>query len=118
MMIKTIKPFIPSGEDFALAKAFFLALGCTVNWEVEGLAELQLGEAAFILQNYHNKELQENLMLQVSVADLDTFWADLQASKVLETFAGVRANPPKVMPWGNRELHLIDLAGVCWHFVA
>ena len=118
MTVKTIKPFIPSGKDFALAKEFFLAIGCTVNWEMEGLAELQMGEASFILQDYENKEVQENLMLHVPVTDLDLFWADLQASGALENFAGARANPPKVMPWGNRELHLIDPAGVCWHFAA
>jgi uncharacterized glyoxalase superfamily protein PhnB len=28
----------------------------------------------------------------------------------------VRAAPPTLYPWGQREVHLIDTAGVCWHF--
>ena len=47
MTITALKPFIPSGKDFALAKRFFCDLGFVVNWEGEGLLELQLGAAVF-----------------------------------------------------------------------
>jgi hypothetical protein len=40
MTISALKPFIPSGKDFAAARSFFLGLGFVVNWEVPGLAEL------------------------------------------------------------------------------
>jgi hypothetical protein len=36
-----------------------------VNWEVEGLAEFQLGGATFLLQDFHNQEMQSNLMMFV-----------------------------------------------------
>jgi hypothetical protein len=29
-------------------------------------------------------------------------------------FSGFRLKPPTDFPWG-REVHFIDLAGVCWH---
>ena len=34
-----------------------------VSWEGEGLAELQLGAAVFLLQDFHNPTVQENLMM-------------------------------------------------------
>lgn len=54
MSILALKPFIPSGSDFEAAKAFFRDLGFVVNWENEGLAELRLGGATFLLQDFHN----------------------------------------------------------------
>jgi uncharacterized glyoxalase superfamily protein PhnB len=116
MTISSLKPFIPSGKDFALARSFFRDLGFVVNWEAAGLAELQLGEGVFLLQDYHNQTLQENLMMFAKVEDLDAWWAHLRASGVLDRYPGVRATEPKVFPWGSREVHLTDPAGVCWHF--
>jgi uncharacterized glyoxalase superfamily protein PhnB len=114
--MRGLKPFIPSGRDFARSKAFFRDLGFELRWEVEGLAEFSLGGAVFLLQDFHNKEMQENLMMFVSVDDLDAWWQHLQASGVLDKYEGVRAKKPTVYPWGQREVHLIDPAGVCWHF--
>ena len=116
MKVRELKPFIPSGPDFAKSKAFFRDLGFAIKWEVEGLAELTLGGATFLLQNFHKKEMQENLMMFVSVDDLDAWWRHLLASRVLERYEGVRAKEPELYPWGQREVHLIDPAGICWHF--
>jgi uncharacterized glyoxalase superfamily protein PhnB len=115
-MLRQLKPFIPSGPDFAGARAFFHDVGFTLDWETEGLAQLSLGGATFLLQDYHNREMQENLMMFVLVDDLDAWWEHLQASGVLERYEGVRAKAPTLYPWGQREVHLIDPAGVCWHF--
>ena len=117
MTITSLKPFIPSGPDFSKAKQFFLDLGFAVKWEVEGLAELQLDSGAFLLQSFHNQELQENLMMYVTVDNLDDWWRRIQDSGVLERYDGVRAKEPTDYPWGEREVHLVDPAGVCWHFV-
>jgi hypothetical protein len=114
--VRELKPFIPSGPDFARAKAFFLDLGFELRWEVEGLAELALGGAAFLLQDFHNQEMQDNLMMMVLVEDLDECWRHIESSGILARYPGARANPPKDFPWGRREIHLIDPAGVCWHF--
>jgi len=117
LTLSPIKPFVPSGADFALARQFFLDLGFSVNWENGGCCELQSGNAMFILQEFQNREMQENLMLAVRVDDLDAWWQHLCDSGVLERYPGVRATEPKVFPWGNREVHLLDPAGVCWHFI-
>ena len=97
--------------------AFFQDLGFSVNWEADGYAELQLGSAVFILQDFHNQTMQENLMLQAQVDDLDAWWQHIQKSGVLDRYQGVRAKEPTTFTWGVREVHLIDPAGVCWHFV-
>jgi len=116
MRLTALKPFVPSGKDFELAKAFFTDLGFVVNWEGGGYAELQFGSAAFILQHIENQALQENFMVFVEVDDLGAWWEHVRASGVLERYAGVRAKEPTDYPWGNREVHLIDVGGVCWHF--
>ena len=87
-----------------------------VNWEAPGLAELQLDSAVFFLQDFHNQNMQENLMMFARVDDLDAWWRHIQASGVLDRHPGVRAKGPTEYPWGSREVHLIDPAGVCWHF--
>lgn len=116
MSLRSLKPFIPSGVDYSAAKAFFQDLGFRVAWESGGYAELQLGAACFILQDYQNQEMQENLMLFVGVENLDDWWRQIQSSGVLERYQGVHAKPPTDYPWGQREVHLTDPAGVCWHF--
>lgn len=108
-------PFIPSGENFQLSKAFFERLGFAVNWEAEGLAELQWGEAVFVLQDFHHQEMQENLMFTLIVPDLEAFWASWSASGIAGDFPEVKSKEPTRFPWGDREVHIIDPAGVCWH---
>jgi uncharacterized glyoxalase superfamily protein PhnB len=65
---------------------------------------------------FDNALVQENLMYFVAVDDLDAWWTHIRASGVLERYPDVRAKEPTHYPWGQREVHLIDVAGVCWHF--
>jgi uncharacterized glyoxalase superfamily protein PhnB len=117
MNVRALKPFIPSGKDFALARQFFVDIGFAIRWEASGLAGLELGAASFILQDFHHQDMQENLMMVVEVDDLDDCWRSLCASGVADRYPGVRIKEPTEYPWGRREIHLIDPAGVCWHFV-
>ncbi|MFO0934980.1 MAG: hypothetical protein U0798_00510 [Gemmataceae bacterium] len=110
----TLYPFVPSGPHFARSIDFFCSLGFTIDWQNDDLASLRFGGARFLLQKYQNRELQENLMIVYEVNDLDAYSARLQSLKLTERFPEVRVNEPKQFPWG-RELHIIDLAGVCWH---
>jgi uncharacterized glyoxalase superfamily protein PhnB len=114
--LSALKPFVPSGKDFELAKRFFTDLGVRVNWEAPGYAELQLGAAAFILQAIDHQVRQENFMVSVAVDDLDAWWQHILDSGVLERYAAARARPPTDYPWGSCEVHVIDVGGVCWHF--
>lgn len=116
MKLTTLRPFVPAGRDFDLAKRFFQDLGFETEWENGGYVGLKLGGVCFILQDFCHAEMQQNLMLQVGVDDLDAWWQHIRSSGVLEKYPGVEAKEPKEFPWGTREVHLIDPAGVCWHF--
>jgi len=109
-----IQAFVPAGEDYALAQRFFAAIGFEQTWSHDGVCGMAFGAARFILQDFHNQTMQENLMLVLSVDDLGAYWQQLDGLGLPERFAGVKIKPPTDYPWG-RELHLIDPAGVCWH---
>ena len=63
-----LKAFIPA-QDFALSLAFYKALGFTLNWQSEEVAEFQVGDGRFLLQNFYHKDWAENCMLQLVVDD-------------------------------------------------
>jgi hypothetical protein len=110
----TLYPFVPAGKRFAESLDFFAALGFTTEWQHDGLAGLRFGGAYFLLQDIEVREWQENQMITYEVTDLDSYWAELEALDLPARFAGSKLKPPTDFPWG-RELHIIDLAGVCWH---
>ena len=72
------------------------------------------GGAQFILQKYDVKAFAENFMVRLNVPDLDAWWQAISQLDVEHKYPGVRIKPPVDFPWG-REVHFIDLAGVCWH---
>jgi catechol 2,3-dioxygenase-like lactoylglutathione lyase family enzyme len=108
-------PFVPSGSDFDAALAFFVDLGFKTAWRNGDIAGLRFGAAYFMLQSIHVPVWQENQMLVVEVDDLDAYWAEIGALDLPARYPGVRTKPPTDFPWG-REVHIVDPAGVCWHF--
>ncbi len=112
--VLSLAPFVPSGEDYAASRKFFADLGFDETWENSGCAGFECGAARFILQNFVNKEFAANFMVSIVVPDLDSWWAAVNEKKLEAVYVGVRFAPPKNFPWG-REVHFIDLAGVCWH---
>lgn len=107
-------PFVPSGPDFPLSIAFFAELGFERIWEVDGLAGLRFGGAYFMLQNIDVPEWQKNQMITFDVDDLDAYWSEVAAKRLVERYRSVSLRPPTDFPWG-REAHIIDPGGVCWH---
>jgi hypothetical protein len=114
MRANKLRPFIPSGKDYILAQHFFEDLGFEKIYSDDGLSIFRIGEQEFFLQNFHNQEFQENYMLELVVEDLDGWWSHIQTI-ILSKKYPVKANEPKMYPWGKREINLIDPAGVCWH---
>jgi hypothetical protein len=108
-------PFAPSGPDFERALAFFAELGFETTWKNNDIAGLSFGGARFLLQNYDAQAWAENQMIVVEVDDLDLYWAEIDALDLPAKYPGVRTKEPTDFPWG-REVHVIDPAGVCWHF--
>lgn len=115
MKYLSLKPFVPSGSDFKKAAAFFQELGFTMTWDMGDYAGFENHNCSFILQNYDQRDFAENFMLSVGVEDADSFRAEVLDKKLPEKF-GIRISQVINQPYG-REVNIIDVAGVCWHFV-
>ena len=115
MKFLSLEPFIPSGKDLDRSKQLFRELGFNVSWDSGDYAGFEKDGCKFILQKYDNKEFAENLMISVKVSNAEEFWKSMTDKKLPEKF-GIRITAPKQQPYG-KEVNLIDLAGVCWHFV-
>lgn len=114
MKYNSVEAFVPSGSDFQKSRQLFLELGFQIVWEADGFVGFENNGCKFILQSNDNKEFAENFMMSVKVDDLDGFWREIRALNLPEKF-DVKLDEPKNFPWG-REVNLIDVAGVCWHF--
>jgi len=115
MKFLSLEPFVPSGSDFEKSKLFFRDLGFNINWEVDGYAGFQADECRFILQKYDVVEFAQNFMLSIKVSNLEEFRASVIEKQLPEKY-GIRIGKINQMPYG-REVNVIDIAGVCWHFV-
>jgi hypothetical protein len=115
MKFLSLQPFVPSGSNFEASKQLFRELGFSVTWDAGDYTGFQRDDCKFILQKYENKEFAENLMISVAVDNADEFWNEVNEKKLVEKF-GIRLGNPTDQPYG-REVNIIDIAGVCWHFV-
>ncbi len=115
MRFLSLEPFVPSGPDFDGSKRLFQALGFTINWDAGDYIGFKRDGCQFILQQYDNTTFAENFMLNVRISNAEEFYQDVLAKQLPQAF-GIRVSQPTNQPYG-REVNLIDLAGVCWHFV-
>ncbi len=115
MKFLSLEPFVPSGKNFESSKQFFQELGFKINWDAGDYIGFQRDECRFILQRFDNSEFAQNFMLSVKVTDVEEFWKTVIEKKLVEKY-GFRVNPPVQQPYGM-EVNVIDVAGVCWHFV-
>ena len=108
-----IKAFVPA-RDFALSKRFYTDLGFTLAWSSEQVAYLHCGQAGFLLQNFYVAAFADNLMMQLTVEDLDAWWTHVQALDLPSRY-GIRIpQPPADQPWAMRDFVIIDPSGVLW----
>src|SRR6266496_4885949 len=114
MKLISLEPFVPSGSDFNSSKQLFQELGFVINWDAGDYIGFQRDECKFILQNYDNKEFAENFMINVRISNADEFWKEVNEKQLPKKF-GIRVGNPTKQPYG-KEVNLIDIAGVCWHF--
>ncbi len=110
----SLAPFVPSGADYDGSRRLFAELGFQELWENDGYAGFRSGDARFILQRFDDERFASNFMLRLDVPDLDAWWRAVSEKRLEERYPGLRIKPPTDFPWG-REVHFIDLAGVCWH---
>ena len=115
MKLLSLEPFVPSGKDFEASKQLFLGLGFQIRWNAGGMVGFERDGCKFILQHFDNAVFAENFMLSVQVDDVASFRKQVIDDKLPEKF-GIRVSAVTQQPYG-KEVNLIDIAGVCWHFV-
>ena len=115
MKFQSLEPFVPSGKDFQNSKQLFLELGFKINWDAGDYVGFEKDGCKFILQKYDNEEFAQNLMINVKIDNAEEFWKFVTGKKLPELF-GIRIGKPTQQPYG-KEVNIIDIAGVCWHFV-
>ncbi len=114
--VTELRTFVPS-RDYVTSTSFYEDLGFEVVWAEDEVKELRIEGFSFLLQNYNQKDWAENFMMQLKVTDLDAWWRHIVDARLVDRYAGVRAKEPQEYPWGLRQIHLIDPAGVLWHIV-
>jgi hypothetical protein len=115
MKFLSLAPFVPSGIKFEESKQLFQELGFTMNWDAGGMAGFGKDGCHFILQKFELKEFAENFMVSVGVENAEEFRKMVLEKKLPERF-GIRIGEVRQQPYG-KEVNMIDIAGVCWHFV-
>jgi hypothetical protein len=116
MKFLALQPFVPSGLDFESSKSFFKDLGFEISWDGGDYVGYVKDDCRFILQRFDNRTFAENFMITVRLEDADRFWEELTEKKITEKYK-VSMTSPADQPYG-REVNVIDIAGVCWHFVS
>lgn len=115
MKFISLEPFVPSGENFEGSKQLFQELGFKINWEGGDYVGFQKDDCKFILQKFTKRDFAENFMISVHVDSAEKFRQEIVDKQLPQKF-GIRIGEVSKMPYGL-EVNMIDLAGVCWHFV-
>ncbi len=115
MKFLSLQPFVPSGSNFEASKQLFQELDFEIVWDSGDYVSFKKDDCRFILQKYDNQSFAENFMISVGISDADAFWKDVNNKKLPEKY-GIRVTKPTQQPYG-KEVNVIDIAGVCWHFV-
>jgi|SRR6516162_5517227 hypothetical protein len=115
MKFLSLEPFVPSGNQFEQSKRLFQELGFRINWDGGDYIGFEKDGCKFILQKYDNLEFAQNLMISILVDNVEDFWKEMTEKKLSEKF-GIKLGKPTQQPYG-KEVNMIDIAGVCWHFV-
>jgi hypothetical protein len=110
-----IRVFVPA-KDFSESKQFYVALGWKLKWEDPSLAELELADRRFLLQNYYAKDWAENFMFHVTVEDAHAWHEHVSSLLSAGTFSNARVNPPKQESYGALVTYVWDPSGVLLHF--
>ena len=109
-----LRPFVPS-IDHERSRQFYEALGFETRYADASIAVLVSGNDSFILQNFYVKELAENFVLQLTVADAIAWWNKYDPERVAGRFGAKTPVPPTLQAWEMIVGFIHDPSGVLWH---
>jgi len=115
MKFLSLEPFVPSGKEFEKSKQFFQELGFNINWQESDYTGFERDGCKFILQRFDDIAFAQNYMLSVKIDNAEAFRKTVLEKKLPEKF-GIKIGEVSKQPYGI-EVTIIDIAGVCWHFV-
>jgi len=113
--VSDVKPFIPA-KNFQVYLNYYKELGFATKFERDDIAELEIGDYRFFLQNYYVKAWANNSMLFINVSDAFAWYEHI--SKVVDNmvFKPARVKPPEEQNYGDLVTFAWDPAGVLLHF--
>lgn len=109
MQVDDIRVFIPS-KDYPASQRFYQALGFNMEYVSEDLTLFDNGNCFFFLQRFYNQEFAENLMMQLSVLDIEEAFERVTK---LEGF-DINFEPISQERWG-KVFYLWGPSGELWH---
>lgn len=114
-----LRPFVPGGPDFEVARRFYLALGFTQDFlsDAGDIAGFSCTGGSFLLQNASFLGWNDNFMMSLTVADLDDWWAHIDRLDLAGTFQVRLPQAPAMQPWGLRVAYLFAPGGPLWHII-
>ncbi len=114
LQVSRLQTFVGT-KEFEVSRDFYRALGWTVNWEQDALAELSLHGCTFYLQRYYQKEWCNNSMLHLTVEDAQAWYEHIQNLLKERSFGAARVKAPKKESHGALVTYMWDPSGVLWH---
>lgn len=107
-----IKAFIPA-KDFDISKRFYRDMGFTQASDTQGVAYFYHGQCSFLLQDFYEQKLAENLMMHLLVEDIHAWHEQLVSSSIADKYDVVISDVTE-QPWGMLDFVMHDPSGVLW----
>ena len=107
-----LKTFVPA-KEFNLCKNFYQDLGFTKASELEGIAYFNQGNCSFLLQDFYDQSLAENLMMHLLVEDINAWYEVIKKTNIAQKYQ-VEVSDVVNQPWGMLDFIIRDPSGVLW----
>ena len=109
-----LKVFIPS-KDFNVSKQFYSDLGFIKASDQDGVAYFHSGNCSFLLQDFYDQSLAENLMMHLLVEDIASWHKQILNSGIADKYSVTISNIIR-QPWAMLDFVIHDPSGVQWWF--
>jgi len=110
-----IRAFVPSGKEYEKSKHLFRELGFDMAFDAGDFAGFEKDGCKFFLQNYDSGDCVQHFMMAVGISNAEEFRNKAITNKLAERY-GIKVGPVVEQPYG-KEVCVVDIAGVLWHFV-